>query len=255
MSPTAFTLIALAVMLASFVQGTTGVGFALIVAPVVAFLAPDLVPEALLVLMIPLNVYVAWRERAALDRFGARWITCGRFVGTFGGLSVLAALPASYLNLLIGAATILAATATLVVPSFRPGRQSFVVAGIITGITETATAIGGPPLALVYQHEPAAVLRSTIALCFLIGEVISLAILGIAGHASTDQVFGAALLMPSLALGAVASRYVHRRVNDRALRVFVLIFAVVSGTVLVFRGWHEGYRHGGGSSDRLHFGS
>jgi len=95
--------------------------------------------------MLPLNVYVAWRERAALDRSGAGWITLGRLVGTFGGLWILAAMPASALNLLIGAATILAATATLVLPSFRAGRQSFIAAGLVTGVTETATGIGGPP--------------------------------------------------------------------------------------------------------------
>ena len=90
-----FTPIAAAVIVAAFIQGTTGVGFALIVAPVLAFLAPDLVPVCLLVLMIPLNVYVAWRERAALDRSGAGWITAGRFLGTFGGLWVLAVLTRS----------------------------------------------------------------------------------------------------------------------------------------------------------------
>jgi hypothetical protein len=41
----------------------------------VALLAPDLVPVSLLMLMIPLNVYVAWREWEALDRSGVTWTT------------------------------------------------------------------------------------------------------------------------------------------------------------------------------------
>src|SRR4051794_8384754 len=114
MAPTVFAVIAAGVVVGAFVQGTTGVGFALIVAPIVGLVAPALLPVCLLVLMLPLNVYVAWRERAALDRSGAGWITLGRLVGTFGGLWMLAALPASGLNLLIGAATIFAAVATLV---------------------------------------------------------------------------------------------------------------------------------------------
>jgi len=158
-SLSAFAVIAVAVLIAAVVQGTSGVGFALIVAPVLGFLAPQLLPVCLLALMIPLNVYVAWRERAALDRSGAGWITLGRFAGTFGGLWVLAALSSSHLNMLIGAATVLAAVATLVAPSFTPGRPACITAGLITGITETATGIGGPPLALVYQHQPAPTLR------------------------------------------------------------------------------------------------
>ena len=47
MSLAVFAVIATAVMVAAFVQGTTGVGFALIVAPILAFLAPDLVRAAI----------------------------------------------------------------------------------------------------------------------------------------------------------------------------------------------------------------
>ncbi|HEY3179204.1 MAG TPA: TSUP family transporter [Casimicrobiaceae bacterium] len=162
-------------------------------------------------------------------------MTGGRVVGTFGGLWMLTAFTASALSIFIGVATIAAAAATFVIPSFQPGRRSLIGAGVITGITETATGIGGPPLALVFQHRTAAVLRCTIAFCFLVGELISLALLGVAGRASTFQFTMPALLLPALALGAALSRYAHQRFNCRVLRVFVLVFAVASGAVLIVR--------------------
>jgi uncharacterized membrane protein YfcA len=229
-------LTALVVVLAAFVQGATGVGFALVVAPVVGTFAPQLLPASLLVLMIPLNLYVAWHERHALDRSGALWITAGRTFGTLGGLLLLTTVPGGALNVLIGGATVLAALATLLAPSFEPGPRAFVVAGAVTGVTETATGIGGPPLALVYQHRPAAILRSTVALCFVVGETISLVILFAAGRVTPEHFRVAFLLIPGLALGAVLSRIVHHRLNGRLLRAFVLIFAVVSGTVVLLRG-------------------
>ncbi len=228
-------MIGAAVALAAFVQATTGLGFALIVAPVLAFLAPDLLPVCLLVLMLPLNAYVAWRERDALDRRGAAWITLGRFAGTFGGLWVLATFSASALGIFIGVATIAAACATLVVPAFRPGRQALIGAGLVTGVTETATGIGGPPLSLALQHRSAPVLRSTLAFCFLVGQLVSLGCLGVAGRATPPQLIAAASLLPALAVGAALSRYAHRRFAGPMLRLFVLAFAVVSGTVLVLR--------------------
>jgi uncharacterized protein len=228
-------MIATAVMVAGFVQGTTGVGFALIVAPILALLAPDLVPVSLLMLMIPLNVYVAWREWEALDRSGATWITVGRFLGTFGGLWLLTTLTSSLLNILIGAVTILAAIATLIAPSFTPNRRALVAAGVITGVTETATGIGGPPLALVYQHQGAARLRSTLAFCFLVGQLMSLALLATAGRVSASHFGTALMLVPALAVGAVVSRLIHDRIGGGLLRVFVLLFAIVSGTVLLIR--------------------
>lgn len=227
--------VSMAVAFAGFVQGSTGVGFALIVAPILGLLAPQWLPVSVLVLMLPLNLYVVWRERVALDWHSGTWITVGRFVGTFGGLAVLVVLSVRHLNLLIGISTIAAALVTLAMPVFRPGRGVFVAAGLITGVTETATGIGGPPLALVYQHHPVAVMRSTIALCFVVGELISLAFLWEAGRVDTLQLAHAAQLLPALLVGAALSQLVHHRMNAGALRTFVMLFSIASGIVLIVR--------------------
>src|SRR5260221_7732203 len=223
------------VVFAGFVQGSTGVGFALVVAPVLGLVAPQMLPVTVLILMLPLNIYVAWRERVALDFRSGAWVTAGRLAGTFAGLWVLVALSASHLNLLIGISTVAAAAVTLAMPAFRPSRGVYVAAGLVTGVTETATGIGGPPLALVYQHHPVAVMRSTIALCFLIGELISLAFLWHAGHVAIPQLVGAAQLLPALGVGALLSRFVHDRINARALRIFVMSFSIISGLILLLR--------------------
>jgi uncharacterized membrane protein YfcA len=120
-------------------------------------------------------------------------------------------------------------------PVFRASRSAYIAAGLVTGVTETATGIGGPPLALVYQHHPVAVMRSTIALCFLVGELISLAFLWQAGRIAGTQLLGAAQLLPALAAGALVSRFVHHRIDARALRVFVMSFSIVSGAILILR--------------------
>lgn len=235
MTATAWTAIAVAVMIAGFIQGSSGVGFALIVAPVLGLFAPALLPVAVLILMLPLNAYVVWRERAAVDLCSGAWITAGRFAGTFGGLWVLVTLSASHLNVLIGVSTIAAALITLAMPVFKPGRGVYVAAGLITGVTETATGIGGPPLALVYQHHPVAVMRSTIAICFLVGEIISLAFLWHEGRIVVSQLTAAAQLLPALGLGALLSHTIHHRINTRTLRAFVMLFSIVSGAVLLLR--------------------
>lgn len=236
MSAGLIAVTALVVAIAAFVQGSTGLGFALIVAPVLGIFEPVLLPVLLLVLMIPLNLFVAWRERKFVDRGGAGWITVGRFAGTLGGLWVLAAVPMTKLSVLIGISTVVAALVALIAPSFRPGRVAFVAAGVFTGVTETSTGIGGPSLALVYQHRPAPVLRSTVALCFVVGEIFSLGLLAADGQVHASQFQAALLLIPALALGAFTSRWVHHRVDGPMMRGFVLTFAIVSGTVLLLRG-------------------
>ncbi|MEU7423447.1 sulfite exporter TauE/SafE family protein [Streptomyces sp. NPDC040750] len=233
MSGGTLAVLAVTVAAAAFVQGVSGLGFALIVAPVAGLLDPGLLPVFVLTAMIPLNLYVAWRERHSLDLRGARWITAARLAATPAGLVLLWAIPEGDLGAVVGAATVLAAIVSLVMPSFTPGPGAYVGAGVVTGLTETATGVGGPPLALVYQHRPAGELRATVAVCFLVGEVASLCLLFGAGRGRPADMGWAVLLLPALAGGAWLSRLVHQRVEARRMRAFVLVFALVSGVVLM----------------------
>ncbi|WP_437075439.1 TSUP family transporter [Streptomyces sp. enrichment culture] len=227
------TVLAVTVAVAAFVQGSSGLGFALIVAPVAGMIDPSLVPVFVLATMIPLNLYVAWRERASLDLRGAGWITGARLAATPAGLALLWLIPERSLGVFVGVATVLAALVSLAAPAFTPGRAAYVGAGAVTGLTETATGVGGPPLALVYQHRPPAELRSTVAACFLVGEVASLALLFGTGKAEAADLGQAAVLLPAIAVGAWLSRLVHHRLDARRMRLFVLVFALVSGLVLM----------------------
>jgi uncharacterized membrane protein YfcA len=231
-----FLCVATIVAIAACVQGTIGIGFALIVAPVLAFLRPELLPVSLLFLMLPLNLFTVLREHHAFDWKGGSWITLGRAFGTLAGATVLVVLPAHALNLLIGGATIVAALVTMVAPAFSPNRSAFITVGLVTGISETATGIGGPPLALAYQHHRPEVLRSTVAGCFLLGELLSVGTLAAIGRTTSRQALSAALLLPFLAIGGLVSSFIRHRVNGRLLRGLVLIFAVTSGIILIVRG-------------------
>ncbi|MGW5422725.1 sulfite exporter TauE/SafE family protein [Streptomyces sp. NPDC003943] len=233
MSVTTLAVLALTVTVASFVQGSSGLGFALIVAPVAGLLTPGLLPVFVLAAMIPLNMYVAWRERASIDLRGAGWITAARLAATPGGLALLWLIPDRSLGLFVGIATVLAAVVSLAAPAFSPGRAAYLGAGAITGLTETATGVGGPPLALVYQHRPPAELRSTVAVCFLVGELASLALLFATGKGQPADLGWALALLPAIAVGAWASRLVRHRLNAARMRLFVLGFATVSGLVLM----------------------
>jgi uncharacterized membrane protein YfcA len=230
---TTLLVIAFAVAIAALVQGAIGVGFALIVAPLAAVIRPDLLPGSILILMLPLNAFVAWRERHHIDVPSLSWITAGRFAGTFAGLWVLLAVTTATLNLFIGATTILAALLTKLSPQFTPNGTAYAGAGFITGVTETATGIGGPPLAIVYQHHPAPTLRATIALCFLVGEVFSILALIAKGKLGLTQLEDAAVLGLPLLLGLLGSGPVLRKISPGSLRNGLLVFAMVSGVVLI----------------------
>lgn len=230
-----WAILSLAVLVAAFVQGSSGLGFALITTPVIGLTDPGLVPVTTLLLMIPLNAYVAWRERGHIDRHGARWICLGRVPGTVPGLVLLAIIPLAHINLLVGVATVLAAVATLMAPAFSPKRGAFVAAGTITGVVETATGVGGPPYALVYQHHSAPVMRATVAFCFLVGELASLLVIAATGRMHSDQLTAALWLAPALVVGSVVSNLVHGKVRGPRVRIGIIAFSIVSGVTLLLK--------------------
>ena len=231
-----FLLIAASVAIGALVQGTIGVGFAMVMVPVAALFQPDLLPVSALALMAPLNVYVLAREWRALDWRGSLWILSGRALGTGGGIAILLYMTPPLLDLFAGLSTVLAAALTLRLPAFEAGRKSFFGAGVVTGVTETAVGIGGPPLALVYQHHPAAVIRATLATCFLAGQLLSLGIMAQLGRITERQIEAVALLFLPLGLGAVASHLTHARLNGLWMRRLIMAFAIASGFILLARG-------------------
>ena len=220
--------------IAALVQGASGFGFALVVAPVVGFVDPTLLPAVLLLWLLPLNSYLVLRERHSIDAAGARWILLARLVSTPAGLAMLVMVPDRHAGALVGGMTICVVLVTFIVPPFDPGRSAYLGAGLMSGISETATGVGGPPLALVYQHRPAAEVRSTVALCSFVGELASLGLLLLYGRVSMRDLVTAAVLLPAAVVGASLSGRIRHRLNGPRLRVLVLVFAVVSSLVLIF---------------------
>lgn len=122
----------------------------------------------------------------------------------------------------------------LLLPSFTPARRVLIGAGLVTGITVATVGVGEPPLALIYQHQLAAVMRSTLAVCFLIGELLSLGIPWVTGRTEWQDVLGSLQLVPALMTGALIGKFAHVHLHPGGLRLFVVAFSITSGAVLLF---------------------
>jgi len=226
----------LAVTLGALVQGSVGFGFALIVVPVLALVDPETLPATVLLLALPLSSVMVLRERRSVDLPGFLWVTGGRFLGIVGGLGLLAAVSSPYLSVMTGGLILAAVAMSLLGSSFEVGNRTRLVGGIASGVMGTAAGVGGPPLAIVYQSRPGPELRSTIALSFAVGNVLSLLGLAFVGQFEERQFRLALLLFPGLLLGLWGSRWTSKFLDERWLRPVILAFATVSGVVVVFLG-------------------
>jgi uncharacterized membrane protein YfcA len=101
----------------------------------------------------------------------------------------------------------------------------------------TLTSIGGPPMALVYQRERAARLRSTLAGFFLFGAGLALASLVAAGEVGRAELRDGVLLLPGLVLGLAVSRTLRPYVDRGWTRPAVLALCLAAAIILIIDAW------------------
>jgi uncharacterized membrane protein YfcA len=228
--------VALAVGVGALVQGSIGFGSNLVAVPVLALADPDALPATLVLVVVPLVIAMAVREHHAVDRAGVTWITIGRIPGTALGAWVVAIVSESTLAVLLGSSVLVAVALTAFSGPVPVNRSTTATVGFASGVMGTATAIGGPPMALLYQHHEGPVLRSTLALAFAFGTVLSIAGLVVADAIHLWHIALATALLPALLAGLALSRLVVGRIEGRWLRPAVLVFAAATAVLAIIRG-------------------
>ena len=98
-----------------------------------------------------------------------------------------------------------------------PRRRNVVLAGATSGLLGTATSIGGPPMALVWQRNSGARLRGTMSGFFLIGSVMSIVASGARPVRSTCTRCGCSRVLLPAALAGLrcCPGYVNRLLDPR----------------------------------------
>jgi uncharacterized membrane protein YfcA len=225
----------LSVVVAALVQGTLGLGLSLLAAPVVALLDPTLMPGGMLVLGMAMPTMTLAHEWRHVSWNQAGWLTGARVATTPLGVLVLGWLPARAIGAVVGVVVLAAVGLTAWRLELRATRQNLVIAGAVAGVSATAASIGGPPAAVVLQHEHGSRLRATLAAFFLVGSIVSLGALAIGGQLTHHQLLYGASWIPGLAIGFGLAVPLQRRLHGPRLRQAVLLLAALSSIVVTLR--------------------
>ena len=234
-SMTDMVIAALVLVVGALVQGSVGYGMALVAAPLLALVAPTLVPVPLILLTSVHAVLAVIRDWRHADWTGIGWAMLGRLPGT--GLGVLAVLTLSQraFAALIGASVLACVVLSLLRWRPRPRPGSLVLAGVASGAGGTAASIGGPPIALLYQDAEGPRVRGTIGGYFVLGSVTSIAALGLAGQVTHESLAQTASFAPFLLLGFALSGPARRVLDNGWTRPAVLAVATASALLLLGR--------------------
>ena len=233
---TVVAVLAVTVAAGAVIQGSIGFGYALIAVPAMVLLLPWAVPVTPLFLALPMTLLMSAREWRSIDLGGFALITAGRLFGTVAGLVLLVLTPKGYLSVLTGLLILTAALGSFLKPTFEVNKRTRLAGGVASGVVGSVAALGGTPLALVYQDRSGAELRSTLAISFVVGIAMSLVGLGLAGQVEGRQVILALHLLPCMLVGLWVSRWVVKRLDERWLRPAVLTFAAAAGLVIILLG-------------------
>jgi uncharacterized membrane protein YfcA len=236
LSASEYAVVLVTVTVGAAVQGSVGFGANLLAVPVLALIEPEALPATLTLWVFPLAVAMALRERHGIDGRGALSIVAWRVPGTVIGALTVMAVSVDTISALAGGAVLAAVAVTASGVAVPVNRTTTAAAGLASGAMGTATSIGGPPVALLYQRRDGPVLRSTLATTFGAGLVISLVGQAMVGAIAGWHVLLALSLLPGTAAGLGAARVLARHLDGPWLRPAVLTLAGVTGLVAMLRG-------------------
>jgi uncharacterized protein len=233
--PLALPAIVVAAVLGGALQSTLGFGASFTLVPALAVFAPELLPGAVIVAIVPLSALMIARDRGGFDGWAVGRVSLGRLPGIAAGGLVVAFLPLRWLTVTIAGVLLLAVASVAGGWRLEVTRPREVVAGAVSGLTGTAAALGGPPLALLYRESAGGVLRPTLAGVWLVGTVPVLISLALAGSLTVEQATAGAWLGVAMVVGLTAAAPAVARLGDGTLRRLVLGWAAVGAVLALGR--------------------
>ena len=238
----------LAGIFGGFVRGYSGFGFALAAVPILTLVLPPVIAiPAVLPIELAIGLVTLPHERTHVAWQPCGWLVAGTIVGTPLGLTVLAAIPAEPMRIVIGVLVIVAAAILWrrpVLSDASLGRYPLLGAGLISGLLNGGTAMSGPPaiVALLGSKLETRAVRATLIAFIAFSAALGLTIAATRGLITPETATVSALMLPSAALGGALGLAVfswtpniHYRPASLALLALVSVSAVVSTSLSLLR--------------------
>lgn len=227
--------LAIALFVGATVQGVVGLGVGLLLAPATGLIEPSLLPGLPLCMSFVMPILTLTRDRGHTDWSGIAWALPMRIPGSVIGALVVAIASEQVIGIAAGLMVLVAVALTVRTVRVAITPRTLMATGVISGITGTATSIGGPPMALLYQHRPHDQVRPTLGVYLLGGAAFSLAALIATGQMPLRDIVIAAMLLPVLIAGFATSNLVRRRIPANRARTAMLSVCAASAVALVIR--------------------
>ncbi len=234
--PATYILVGIAATtLGAVVQGSVGFGLAVVSAPILLMVAPQFIPGSMMFAANVLTLLMLARERESMVSGEVMISSVARLLTTIPTAYLIAAVDQRTFSILFSLAVL-----GIVAVSFSGyvmplTRLNLAIASGVSGVSNTISSIGGPPMALVYQTQTGPHIRATLSAIFFVGSSISMLCLWWVGKFGWRDVVLGLLLLPGILLGFSLSRYTAAKLDQIAMRPAVLGVAGMSAAVILAR--------------------
>jgi uncharacterized membrane protein YfcA len=213
----------------------TGVGAGFLVVPLLALVDLSLVPAPVIFGSMALSLTMAFRGRHQIDFRWVPSIVVGIVPGSVFGAYLLTRVSPAHAGVVFGGLILLAVALSALGLRIPIRRNTGLAAGAVSGVLGSAAGIGGPVLALLYQHEPGERLRATLGLLYASASVLMLLILHTFGRFEAAEAAKGLLLAPGYLIGYALSLRLAGRLGPRSLRPAVLVLSAIAAVALLWR--------------------
>ena len=220
----------------AIVQRLAGQGFGLISTPMLALVAPQLLPASILLVGLVIGFASSSIEMSAVAKKELPAGFAGRALG-----AVIAVWIATHVAQTGGLAYMIAGMVYLGIALSLLGLRvairpiTLLIAGTCGGIMGTLTAVGAPPMALLYQYEEPRRSAAMQNIFFTFGLFVSLGALGAVGLITRQHLVFAASLLPVVIAALYVAQPLAKHVAKSRIRPYALALAGTAATILLIK--------------------
>ncbi len=227
----------LIIFLGAYIQTALGFGLAIVAAPILFLLDPLYVPAPITMSALTLSLVMALSHWKSISFSGLKFAILGRIPGTICGGMLLVWISVEQLALWVGISVIVAVILSLSNLKLKPSTGSLFSAGFLSGFMGTSTSIGGPPMALLLQHEKSEYIRANMSAFFCASCLMSLVMLLVIGKLYQSHIFLFLPFIPATLIGYWLAMKTVRKISHNSLRYSSLTLCMLAGLMTVASYW------------------
>lgn len=224
------------VVFASVLQVSIGMGFGMLAAPLIALVKPELVPGSILAMGLFVAFMGAWRERDNIVQHELKLGVTGRILGSLMAFGLLLLIPdvESFL-IVFGVIMLIAIGMSAFGKNIKFSEKNLLWLSVVSGLMGSITAVGAPPMALIYHDRNPSIVRPTLNAFFFAGSVLGLISLGMSGWISTQDFIAAIIFIPAMFFGILVSAP-FKGLSSKFLSKILLGLSALASLSLIYKG-------------------